>query len=106
MRLRENLARDDSVNESGVDDLLDSDILGLVGCGIDNLRGNVDKVANSTVDCASGAVAAIVASEDVARAAEGVGVEGADGGGRDVNLAQAAFAILESGTWTSHTAAV
>lgn len=80
--------------------------MSLFGCGIVNLRGNVDKVAYNAVDCTCGAVAAIVASEYVARAAVGVGVEGANGGGGDFNRAQAAFAVLESSPLTCDTLTV
>jgi len=70
------------------------------------LRGSIDKGADSAVNSASGAVAAIVSSESVASAAESIRVEGAHWGGRDNDVEQAAFALLEGSSWASHTAAV
>lgn len=87
MRLRNNLTRENGVDESGVDDSLNGDILRLFCGGIVNLSGDVDWGADGAVDGACGAVAAVVASKDIARAAESIRVEGAHWCGRHGNVA-------------------
>ena len=102
------MARDNGVHESFIDECL---ILGhnslVLSCLIiEHLNGSINKCADSAVNSASSAVAAIVTSEDVASAAESIRVEGAHWGRRNNDVEQAAPALLEGGTRACHTAGV
>lgn len=106
LRLGENLAGDNCFDQGGVYDGLFNHGHVLLCHIIEYLRGCIDKSADSAVSSASGAVAAIVSSENVASAAESIRVEGAHWGGRDNDVEQAAFALLEGSSGAGHTAAV
>jgi hypothetical protein len=106
LRLGENLAGDNSVDECGVYEGLFNHSNVLLCHIIEYLRGSIEKGADSAVNSASSAVAAIVSSESVASAAESIRVEGAYWGGRDNYVKQAAFALLEGSSGAGHTGAV
>jgi len=52
LRLREDLANKNGVNLGSIHDSRSSQILGLVSCGIEDLRSNVHNSADSAVDSA------------------------------------------------------
>ena len=106
MRLGENLAGNDSVDKGAVYEGLVNHGHILLGQVVEYYRGSIDNSDNSAVNSSSSAVAAIVSSEDITRAAESIRVEGAQGGGRDNNVEQTASALLEGGTGAGHAAAV
>ena len=106
LRLGQNLAGDNCVDQGGVYDGLFNHGHVLLCHIIEYLRGSIDNSADSAVSSASGAIAAIVSSENVASAAESIRVEGAHWGGRDNDVEQAAFAVLEGSSGAGHTAAV
>ena len=106
LRLRKNLARGNCVHEGGVNHSLINHSLILFCCSIEHLRGDINEGADGAINSASCAVAAIISSKYVARAAESIRVEGAHWSSRDNNVEQAAFALLKRSTWACHTAAV
>jgi len=52
LRLREDLANKNGINLGGIHDSRSSQILGLVSCGIEDLRSDVHNSADSAVDSA------------------------------------------------------